>query len=175
MPWVESPNEATLKQHPNLKEFLPFLDTSNAESPRGRVLVACSFLEGQLKEIIESYFVLGSDKKLLLEGFNAPLGTFSARIKTAHCLGLISDFERDDCETLRRIRNEFAHNYKTSFEDHKIADLCKNLHSSAKNYGDIALDTYGQFSTGSVGLVLKLVNRAHYVGAVRLEMKEWAT
>ena len=114
-----------------------------------------------------------SDKDQLLDGFNAPVGTFSSRIKTAHCLGLISDDERDDCDTLRRVRNEFAHNHRTSFADGKLVDLCENLHHSAKDYGDVVVDTYGQFSTGAIGLVLSLVNRAHYVSRARLEKREW--
>lgn len=49
MPWVKSPNEQVLREYPNLKDFLPYLDTQNAESPRGAVLVACSFLDDLLK------------------------------------------------------------------------------------------------------------------------------
>lgn len=173
MPWMKSPHEKTLKEYPNLKDFLPFLDTHNAESPRGSVLVACSFLDEQLRTIIDGYLVEDSDKGQLLDGFNAPIGSFSARIKAAHCLGLISDKERDDCDTLRKIRNEFAHNHRTSFEDNKLVDLCKNLHHSAKDYDDVVVGTYGQFSTGSIGLVLSLVNRAHYVSRSRLEKREW--
>lgn len=173
MPWIKSPEEKILKEYPHLKEFLPFLDTHNAESPRGTVLVACSFLDEQLRTIIDSYLVEDSEKEQLLDGFNAPIGSFSARIKTAHCLGLISDKERDDCDVLRKIRNEFAHNHRASFTDNKLIDLCNNLNHSAKDYGEVVIGTYGQFSTGSIGLVLGLVNRAHYVRHSRLEKRQW--
>ena len=77
MPWVKANHENYIKENPHLKDFIPFLDIQNSESPRGKVLVACSFLEEQLKDIIEAYLIVGSDIKLLLEGFNAPLGTVS--------------------------------------------------------------------------------------------------
>ena len=108
MPWTKTPNEEVLRQYPHLKDFFPFLDTHDSESPRGSVLVACSFLDEQLRTVIDAYLIEDSERASMLEGFNAPLGTFSARIKAAHCLGLISDHERDDCETLRKIRNEFC-------------------------------------------------------------------
>jgi mannitol operon repressor len=173
MAGVKPGREDLLKAHPHLKEFLPFLDIHNAESPRGAVLVACAFLDEQLRTIIDAYLVESSEKGLLLEGFNAPLGTFSARIKAAHCLGLISDVERDDCDALRRIRNEFAHDHEATFKAPKIADLCKRLHHAAKPYGDVTVDAHGQFSTGAVGLILILINRAHYVRRVRLQKRKW--
>ena len=173
MGWMRVPIDKILKKNPHLAEFLHFLDTHNAESPRGAVLVACSFLDEQLRAIIDAFLVADSDKALLLSGFNAPLGTFSARIKAAHCLGLITDAERDDLETLRKIRNEFAHSHRVDFETRKVVDLCRNLHHSAKPYGDVTVTAYGQFSSGAVGLVLNLVNRAHYVGQAGLRKQEW--
>lgn len=140
--------EDLLQTHPHLKEFLPFLDAHNKESTRGAVLIACSYLEELLGDVINAFLLLGSDKEQLLTGFNAPLGTFSARIKAAHCMGLISNNERDDCDTLRRIRNEFAHNHKASIKDQKIVDLCKNLHASAKSYDDVVISAKGQLTTG---------------------------
>lgn len=165
--------EKFLKDYPNLKEFMPFLDSLNAESPRGAVLIACSFIEEQLREIIERFLVEDSDSGQLLEGVNAPLSTFSARTIATHCLGLISDTERDDCNTLRRIRNEFAHNHKAAFTDKKIIDLCKKLHASAKDYGEVVVDCRGQFTTAAVGQIMNLTNRAHYVKKARLTLQNW--
>lgn len=173
MPWIKSEHEYVLKEYPHLKDFLPYLDIHNLESPRGKVLVACSFLDEQLKKIIDAYLIQGSDKNLLLEGFNAPLGTFSSRIKAANCLGLISREEYEDCNTLRKIRNEFAHNHTINFEDNKCRDLCANLHHSAKSYDDVVIDAIGQFSTAATGLILNLINRPHYVSKKRLQTRNW--
>ena len=40
MPWVKSDRDEVLKEYPNLKEFLPYLDELNRESPRGKVLIS---------------------------------------------------------------------------------------------------------------------------------------
>ena len=48
-----------LDTHPNLKEFVPFLDDLNKESERGAVLISVSYLEGQLKSIIAAYLYPG--------------------------------------------------------------------------------------------------------------------
>lgn len=173
MPWVKSNNEDVLKEYPSLKEFLPFLDVHNNESPRGSVLVACSFLDEQLSKTIEAFLIEDSDWKDLLHGFNAPIGTFSARIKVAHSLGLISQHERDDCDTLRKIRNKFAHSHNVDFDSQNIIDLCANLHHSAKDYNDVVVGAYGQFSSGAVGLILNLINRPHYVAKKRISKRDW--
>lgn len=170
---TDKTRENFLKDYPNLKEFMPFLDDLNSESPRGAVLIACSFIAEQLREIISAYLVEDSDSGQLLEGFNAPLGTFSARAMCAHCLGLVSDTERDDCDTLRRIRNEFAHNHKATFTNPKIVDLCRNLHASAKDYDEVVVDAKGQFTTAAIGLIMNLINRAHYVKETRLTLPDW--
>jgi DNA-binding MltR family transcriptional regulator len=50
--------------------------------------------------------------KDLLFGFNAPLGTFSARTKAAYVMGLIERKEYEEINIIRKIRNEFGHNWK---------------------------------------------------------------
>lgn len=162
------------KDYPNLEEFFPFLDQLNKESPRGAVLIASSFIEEQLRRVILAFLIETSEADKLLEGYNAPLGTFSARATTAFCLGLVSEEEYQDCDTLRRIRNEFAHNFPTSFEDQKIIDLCKRFHHSAKDYADVVVGPFGQFSTAAVALIMNLTNRGRYVGKRRLSYRKWA-
>jgi DNA-binding MltR family transcriptional regulator len=99
---------------------------------RGLVLALAAFAEEALGDLIEAYLIPGDPAKQLLEGFNAPLGTFSARIKMAYSLGLITKHQHADLDQLRRIRNEFAHNWEpTSFNDQKIAAHIGALHFSS--------------------------------------------
>lgn len=64
----------------------------------------------------------------LVEGFNAPLGTFSSRIKAAYALGLLTKDQFLDLERLRKIRNEFAHTWKSvSLSKQKVAALIDNM------------------------------------------------
>lgn len=70
-----------------------------------------AFFDEVLGRLISAFLRDTKSSEDILEGFNAPLGTFSARIRAAHALGLINDAEFADCERLRKIRNAFAHSW----------------------------------------------------------------
>jgi DNA-binding MltR family transcriptional regulator len=99
---------------------------------RGVVLALAAFAEEALGDLIEAFLISGDPAKQLLEGFNAPLGTFSARIKMSYSLGLITKRQHADLDRLRRIRNEFAHSWEPmSFNDQKVASHISALHFSS--------------------------------------------
>ena len=155
------------------QEMAPFLDDLSRESERGTVLISVSYLERQLKEIVSAFLCEGDPSARLLDGFNAPLGTFAARAAAAAALGLISEREYRDLETIRKIRNQFAHDHRVSFSDQSIVDLCGNLSFSTKNIGRLVALPLGQFNTAAVALILNLTNRAHYVSKKRLKFEDW--
>ena len=156
--------------HPHLKGFMEFLADFNKETERGAALAASAMLDDQLGKTIEAFLVPNKGSKALLDGFNAPLGSFSARIAAAFGLGLISEIE---CEILRKVRNEFAHQIKVSFKSEKVVSLCAQLQLSAKDYSDVHVDTRGQFTTAATALILHLTNRPHYAGKRRLQFVNW--
>lgn len=153
--------------HPHLKEFTVFLPELNKETDRGMALIATSFIDELLKRILLAFFLEGETSKSLVEGFNAPLGTFSTRIAAAAALALISETECREANYLRKIRNLFAHNVHVSFRDKHVVDMCRNLGMAAKDYGNVVVDFRGQFSTSAVALILNLTNRPHYVSKHR--------
>ncbi len=162
-----------LDTHPNLKEFLPFLDSLNAESERGGVLISSSYIENLLGEIIRNFLLDVSSANKLLDGGYSPLSSFSSRIQLTYCLGLISEQEYKELETIRKIRNIFAHKMKASFKDKKLVDLCHNLKFSAANYNNIKVTSSGRFTTSAVAIILNLINRPTYVSRQRLTYKKW--
>lgn len=160
-------------KNPHLKDFFPLLNQLNKESHRGAAVLSCSFIEDQLANIIRSFLIDTKEAEKLLEGFNAPLGTLSSRATMAYTLGLITKDEYEEINILKKIRNLFAHNFKASFEDDKIIDLCKKLTFSAKDYENVKVDSFGQYNTASVSLILSLTNRPHYVSKKRLIISNW--
>lgn len=70
-----------------------------------------SYSEECLGRLLLAFMRNVKTAKELIEGFNAPLGSFSARTKAAHALGLLSTGQLRDLEHLRRIRNVFAHSW----------------------------------------------------------------
>lgn len=76
-------------------------------------------MEDLLGSIIKDFLVDVSATNELVDGFNAPLGTFSARTKAAFALGLISAEQHKDINLIRKIRNEFAHSWDVKSLDHQ--------------------------------------------------------
>ena len=159
--------------HPHLKEFFGFLPDLNKESDRGCVLIACSFLDELMRRIVLAFLIDRDDTGRLVDGFNAPLGTLSTRVAAAYGLGLISEREFKECETLRRIRNRFAHDVHASFNSQDIRDLAHNLTMSAKDYDAVLVDARGRYTTAAVALILNLTNRPVYVSRKRLQPEHW--
>lgn len=159
--------------HPHLKEFLAFLPELQKESDRGVILISCSFIDELLRRTLTGYFIENTSVQTLLDGFNAPLGTFASRIAACHALGLISDREYEECEMFRRVRNRFAHEIHVSFEDQSLSDLGQTLTFAAQDYGSVVVDTKGRFVSAATALILNLVNRPHYVSIERRTSATW--
>src|SRR5580704_4285319 len=86
--------------HPHLGEFFDFLPELNKESDRGRVLISCSYLDELMRRILLAFVIDRDSSPRLFDGFNAPLGTFSTRTAAAYALGLITEREFNECESL---------------------------------------------------------------------------
>jgi mannitol operon repressor len=166
------------KQYPNLVGFWPYLDIIRRESPRGRVLVSTGFLEQQLRDVLAALMRETPQVTELLDGANAPLGTFSSRISACFALGLIKEHEHHDLTLIRRIRNDFAHDIHTTFETPSVVDRCKLLRMKAHDYvhaemGEVTVPSAGQFETAAVSLIMNLTNRPHYVRERRATTFDW--
>lgn len=115
----------------SLHKFTKFRTALITESDRGCALFAASYLDKALEELLEACMV--QHKKMREELFTgqSPLSTFSSKIKMAYYLGKIAESERRDLETIRSIRNEFAHDpEKLTFENQSIKARCNNLKHS---------------------------------------------
>lgn len=111
-----------------LSEFVAFRRALTDESDRGCALFAAAYLDKALSDVL--FLSLVENKKIETELFegNAPLATFSSRIKLAFYLGKISAACRSDLEVIRKIRNDFAHDASLiSFDTQSIADRCRSL------------------------------------------------
>lgn len=88
-----------------------------------------AFAEDTLGLLLITYLREEKRAKELVEGFNAPLGTLSTRLKAAFAFGLLTEEQYQDLEISRKIRNAFAHDWEgVSLERQDIAALIKNLH-----------------------------------------------
>lgn len=151
---THEPTRPNPLDQPHLARFKVLLAEMNKESPRGMVLVSTALIDEHLAEAIKARLVDHPAADKLMVGFNAPLGTFSARITGALALGIISEAEFFDLEILRKVRNDFAHQITAGFDDQTIKDRCANLALAAEDYGQVVVDAEGQFSTAAVALIM---------------------
>ncbi|MGH2420770.1 MltR family transcriptional regulator [Pseudomonas canadensis] len=99
---------------------------------RGLVLSLAAFAEDALGSLLKAFMLPTATTAQLVDGFNAPLGNFSSRIKAAYSLGLITKDQFGDLEQLRKIRNYFAHTWKPiGFDDKRIAGHIRSLRFSS--------------------------------------------
>lgn len=92
------------------------------ESDRACVILSVAMLDRALETLLKARLVpTSSSEDELLEGAYAPISTFNARIDLTHRLGLISTKLCRDLHTIRKIRNDFAHNITgCTFEDSSV-------------------------------------------------------
>jgi hypothetical protein len=99
------------------------------ESDRGAALVVAAMLDGALRVLLERRLQppLSQDRSLL-EGHQAPLGAFAARIDAALGVELISRTMARDLHLIRKIRNDFAHQPRgRSFQSEEIKSRVREL------------------------------------------------
>ncbi|SDE63448.1 hypothetical protein SAMN05216464_10841 [Mucilaginibacter pineti] len=109
--------------------FRRFMQELEAESDRGAAIFAGTFFECTLKLLLEELLNKVKSTRSLLEDANGGLYTFSAKINICYSLGYITLAEYQALNVLKKIRNQFAHNfeYRFSFEDERIAAQCVSL------------------------------------------------
>ncbi|SFW74482.1 MltR family transcriptional regulator [Luteibacter sp. UNCMF366Tsu5.1] len=112
----------------SLSELNRFLRRAKDQDDRALVLSLGAFLEDTLGRLLMAYFRDCKATKDLVEGFNAPLGTFSARIKAGYAFGLLTIEQYKDLDLLRKVRNAFAHDWKgVDLDRPDIKDMVREL------------------------------------------------
>ena len=113
----------------NLKYLVKGIDD---ESDRGCVLIAAAFIEDQLEQLLRGRFCDSRhcQKHSVNELFRlmGPLSSFSAKTHMAYALTLISKNDFTAINSIRKIRNDFAHKFEeASFEDRQTRDHVSNI------------------------------------------------
>ena len=139
----------TQKEQPKLREdWNEFFTEFANESDRAAAVLSAAYIDELLKNLIANFLV--DDEKVVeklldpKKSPHAPLGTFSARITAAFCLGLIDRVQYDDLNIIRQIRNLFAHSlHGVTFKSAEVVKEVKKL--KAHRLARIVKDTRGEF------------------------------
>lgn len=133
------------------------------ESERASVIVGSALLDETLRQIITNFLIQDKTSKKkhdkeLFEGYG-PLATFSARIKIAFRLGLISENEKRNLDLIRKMRNDFAHKIDDlSFDDKTIRGYVRTLNLTKTT--DNIQDAWARFQVYVFVLKHRLDTRA---------------
>ncbi|NUM45376.1 MAG: hypothetical protein HUU38_11785 [Anaerolineales bacterium] len=105
-----------------------FVDQTRGKSDRAVAIEAIVLLDMHLIQLLLAFMVRDPAEVSDLLGEDHPLGSFSARIRAAYCLGLISVDERDDLWTLKNVWEFFIHQMEDiSFANEPLRAWCQML------------------------------------------------
>lgn len=114
-------------------EFHDFLTEFQGESDRAAAVLGAAFADDLLRALLAARFVDEGEHVQALTRPNGPVSSFSARISLAFAIGLLSDDDAADFNTLRKIRNNFAHRlHGISFATDSVADRSRQFRCVAR-------------------------------------------
>src|SRR5262249_12007117 len=110
----------------------------------------------------------------MVDEYPGPMSSFSSRIAGCHAMGLISDDEKNECNTLRKVRNAFAHHAKKSLADKDIESLCSSLKFIiVPKEAEPKPNNRMRFQSSAVEMISRLMKRPRAVEALRLKAQSW--
>jgi DNA-binding MltR family transcriptional regulator len=127
------------KEIPSADDVMRRLAMAQLASDYEAAMLPASLLEYMLMQAITTKFIpLGQEHidSLFSDGGKGPICSFSAKIKIAYALGILSSETRSQIERIRIVRNHFAHHKdKSSFDDDAVKIECLKFkgHKGLKN------------------------------------------
>jgi DNA-binding MltR family transcriptional regulator len=119
------------KEIPSTNDVMSRLAAAQRASDYEAAILSASLLEYMLMQAIVSKLIpLGRDhlNSLFFDGGNAPLSTFSAKIKLSYALGIVSSETRLQIERVNDLRNHFAHHKdRASFDEESVKVECSKF------------------------------------------------
>jgi DNA-binding MltR family transcriptional regulator len=107
---------------------LPAMQDLKKASDRAVAIIAGSLVEARVRTALEETFHRNASIENEMFRSSGPLGSFSAKIKLAFLVGIISKEAYKELETLKDIRNRFAHYLDIKdFKSERICVWCNNL------------------------------------------------
>jgi mannitol operon repressor len=156
------------RECPHLMDHLRYMEVLTEESDRGAVLVTAAMLDDVLTKLLLARLVEGKSSEKLLDGFNAPLGTFSAKIAAARAIGVISEEWRRDLDLLRGIRNDFAHSVTATLGDEPILNKCNELRHCLPKKATDAEGARTRYWMSATAIIFNSLTALHEGSVVRI-------
>lgn len=136
----------------------PLVEEFKDLSDRAAVIIGAAHLDNLLIDLLAKFFLRGYKPEKSrdgdnLVGRNGPLHAFSGRISAANRLGLIGDQFAKSLDTVRDIRNEFAHQIGLrTLDSNSYRDRISNLNTElipSPTFWKIAVQKFGPDNPGN--------------------------
>lgn len=127
----EDIKEATDLEYTIMDEAHDLVGFAAESDTRTATILLVSFLEDTIKKTFCDQWKISSKRDIdRYFGSNGPLSTFSQRALVANGIGWLTNKQVSELDTLRKIRNDFAHNHRVhSLSSPELKDLCLSLQS----------------------------------------------
>ena len=153
------------------KDYQGFFDELRGESDRAAAIIAASFLDEHLKQLLSNYFVDDEKETTLLLSSESSLGTFGSRIRAAYCMGLIPKDWFQALKLIKDIRNAFAHQlHGRSFSDQDITQACEELKSLMPLKAPVPQTPRMMFESAAIFILMDVTVRALSIVRKRCRM-----
>lgn len=153
------------QEHEKMFAFHVKFNEGGTTDDSATAIVGAAFLDGILERTLLNFMV--DDERETAKLVEGALGAFSSRITATYCLGLICKTVRDDLWIISRIRNKFAHEVHTSFEQESIRGWCLALRwhefsmmtktpaeAAPREIFQVSVNQLGSYLSGLVGVRL---------------------
>ena len=143
--------------------FIQLTSELTKESDRALAVIAAAYLDHLLEILIANEFKLASDAERdnLFKFPAGMLHSFAFKTRFAHMTGLITNDQKQDLNTIRDIRNGFAHELiGMSFDTKEIAKSCNKL--VLAQVGGKPSTAREQYKKAAVRLMVDLIVRSNH-------------
>ena len=143
-----------------LERVQTFLRSLDSESPRARALIQAGMLEELLRELILTQLAKNKSTQALF-GPDSNQG-LSMLAQFSHCLNLVDGGELSAIQCIGRVRNKFAHSWRTGYHQANIIKLCGCLGMTTLENAEALAEhqtAFYRFDFTATSLVFALANR----------------
>src|ERR1019366_4248750 len=119
-----------MRKRPDSSDLAKAIQELESDTPRAAAILAATLLEDiLLLSLLSAMRPLSQEEEDRLFVGLAPLSSFSAKIQLGYAIKIYGSKTRHDLDTIREIRNAFAHVVTSiSFDTTEISDRCTGFH-----------------------------------------------
>jgi hypothetical protein len=120
--------KALINKYAQYTEIPENFEALRVEGDRTLAIIAAVLVENALENLLEEGWHRSEAHDVGDRKLRGPSGNFASKIKDCFALGLIGPVTRDELDSIREIRNAFAHTGRLiGFHTKEVADACEIL------------------------------------------------